>query len=136
MSSGLIVWLYVQRDLLRRLTALSSSMLAVAGGNLRVPLPPPDGDDEIGEMARALTVFRDTAIEIEDKGLREIERARQRLIDAIESISEGFAFYDADDRLQLCNTPLPGAALRRHRHRDRARHAVRGDPPARGRAAG
>jgi len=103
-SSGLIVWLYVQRDLLRRLTALSGSMLAVAGGNLRVPLPSPDASDEIGEMARALTVFRDTAVEIEGKGLREIERARQRLIDAIESISEGFAFYDADDRLQLCNT--------------------------------
>jgi adenylate cyclase len=104
LSSGLIVWLYVQRDLLRRLTALSGSMLAVAGGNLRVPLPSPDAGDEIGEMARALTVFRDTAVEIEDKGLREIERARQRLIDAIESISEGFAFYDADDRLQLCNS--------------------------------
>jgi adenylate cyclase len=104
LSSGLIVWLYVQRDLLRRLTALSGSMLAVAGGNLRVPLPSPDAGDEIGEMARALTVFRDTAVEIEDKGLREIGRARQRLIDAIESISEGFAFYDADDRLQLCNS--------------------------------
>jgi hypothetical protein len=69
-----------------------------------VPLPSPDAGDEIGEMARALMVFRDTAVEIEDKGLREIDRARQRLIDAIESISEGFAFYDADDRLQLCNS--------------------------------
>jgi class 3 adenylate cyclase len=103
-SSGLIVWLYVQRDLLRRLSALSGSMLAVAGGNLRVPLPPADGGDEIGEMTRALTIFRDTAVEIEDQGLREIGHARQRLIDAIESISEGFAFYDAEDRLQLSNT--------------------------------
>jgi signal transduction histidine kinase/HAMP domain-containing protein len=103
-SSGLIVWLYVQRDLLRRLSALSGSMLAVAGGNLRVPLPSPDGGDEIGEMARALTVFRDTAVEIEDQGLREIAQARQRLIDAIESISEGFALYDRDDRLVLCNS--------------------------------
>jgi adenylate cyclase len=103
-SSGLIVWLYVQRDLLRRLSALSGSMLAVAGGNLRVPLPPAGGGDEIGEMTRALTVFRDTAVEIEDQGLREIGHARQCLIDAIESISEGFAFYDAEDRLQLCNT--------------------------------
>ena len=34
----------------------------------------------------------------------QLASARQRLIDAIESISEGFAFYDADDRLQLCNT--------------------------------
>jgi class 3 adenylate cyclase/HAMP domain-containing protein/putative methionine-R-sulfoxide reductase with GAF domain len=35
---------------------------------------------------------------------REVASERQRLIDAIESISEGFAFYDGDDRLQLCNT--------------------------------
>jgi adenylate cyclase len=34
----------------------------------------------------------------------EAEKARQRLSDAIESISEGFSLYDADDRLQLCNT--------------------------------
>ncbi|MEM7023538.1 MAG: PAS-domain containing protein, partial [Pseudomonadota bacterium] len=103
-SSGLIVMLYVDRNLLHRLSALSGSMLAVADGNLRVRLPPADGGDEIAEMARALTVFRDTAVEIEDKGLREIDRARQRLIDAIESISEGFAFYGRDDRLELCNS--------------------------------
>jgi PAS domain S-box-containing protein len=29
---------------------------------------------------------------------------QQRLVDAIESIGEGFAFYDAEDRLVLCNT--------------------------------
>jgi PAS domain S-box-containing protein len=29
--------------------------------------------------------------------------AQQRLVDAIESIGEGFAFYDAEDRLVLCN---------------------------------
>jgi adenylate cyclase len=104
LSSGLIVWLYVQRDLLRRLTALSGSMLAVAGGNLRVPLPAPGRDDEIADMTRALTVFRDTAAEIEDQGLREIATARQRLVDAIESISEGFALFDRDDRLVLCNS--------------------------------
>jgi class 3 adenylate cyclase len=103
-SSALIVWLYVHRNLLRRLTALSGSMLAVAGGNLRVPLPPSNGLDEIAGMARALTLFRDTAIEIEEKGLREIEHARQRLIDALESTSEGFAFYGPDDRLELCNS--------------------------------
>ena len=79
-------------------------MMAVAGGNLRVPLPPAGGEDEIAEMTRALTVFRDTAVEIEDQGLREIAQARQRLVDAIESISEGFALFDRDDRLVLCNS--------------------------------
>ena len=97
-------WLFVDRSIVARLTALSDSMLAIAGGRLRTPLPPAKGGDEIGDMAKALAVFRDTAIEVEDNNLREVAEARQRLVDAIESISEGFAFYDADDRLVLCNT--------------------------------
>ncbi len=103
-SSFLIVWLYVGRNLIARLTALSDSMLAIAGGNLRAPLPEPGSGDEIGRMAESLVVFRDTAIEVEENNLRDIETARQRLVDAIENSSEGFAFYDPDDRLVLCNT--------------------------------
>jgi PAS domain S-box-containing protein len=41
-------------------------------------------------------------------GLKKAEKARerseQRLVEAIESISEGFAYYDADDKLILCNS--------------------------------
>jgi signal transduction histidine kinase/CheY-like chemotaxis protein len=48
-------------------------------------------------------VFRDTAVEIEQNNLREIAQARQRLTDALESISEGFFLFDAEDRLVLCN---------------------------------
>jgi signal transduction histidine kinase len=102
-SSVLIVWLYVGRNLIARLTALSHSMLAIARGNLRTMLPP-TGSDEIGCMAAALAVFRDTAVEVEEKNLREIAEARQRLVDAVESISEGFALYDKNDRLVLSNS--------------------------------
>jgi adenylate cyclase len=103
-TSILIIWLYVGRNLIRRLTALSDSMLAIAGGDLRAPLPAPGGGDEIGRMAEALIVFRDTAIEVEKSNLREIESARRRLVDAIESSSEGFAFYDTQDCLVICNS--------------------------------
>ena len=102
-SSTLIVWLYVGRNLIARLTALSDSMLAIAGGNLRAELPA-GGSDEIGRMAEALTIFRDTVIEVEESNLAEIEAARRQLTAAIESISEGFSLYDADDRLVLCNS--------------------------------
>ncbi len=103
-SSFLVVWLYVGRNLIARLTALSDSMLAIAGGDLKATLPEPSSGDEIGRMAESLVVFRDTAIEIEKNNLRDIETARRRLVDAIENSSEGFAFYDPDDRLVLCNT--------------------------------
>jgi class 3 adenylate cyclase/PAS domain-containing protein len=103
LTSVLVVGLYVDRSLLARLAGVSQSMLAIAGGNLKTPLPPP-GYDEIGRMAQALRLFRDTAVEVEEKNLREVAEARQRLVDAIESISEGFALYDGDDRLVLCNS--------------------------------
>jgi signal transduction histidine kinase/HAMP domain-containing protein len=102
-SSSLIVWLYVDRNLLARLAALRDSMLAIAGGNLHASIPA-QRTDELGRMAQALAVFRDTAREVEESNLREIREARRRLTDAIESISEGFSLYDAEHRLVLCNS--------------------------------
>ncbi|PWB62679.1 MAG: hybrid sensor histidine kinase/response regulator [Bradyrhizobiaceae bacterium] len=102
-SSALIVWLYVSRNLIARLTALSRRMLALAQGDLRSPLPH-GGTDEIGRMAEALAVFRATAIQMEETNLREITEARHRLTEAIEAISEGFSLYDADDRLIVSNS--------------------------------
>ena len=101
--SILIGWLYVSRNLIQRLVALSRSMLSIADGDLKVALPSPRNNDEISQMARALEGFRDTAVEVEETNLREISEARRRLTDAIESISEGFVLYDADDRLVLSN---------------------------------
>ena len=40
-------WFYVDRRLVARLTTLSASMLALAGGNLKAPLPATTGRDEI-----------------------------------------------------------------------------------------
>jgi class 3 adenylate cyclase/HAMP domain-containing protein len=100
--SILIVWLYVGRNIIARLIELSVCMESVAGGDLKVDLPS-GGTDEIGRMTSALTVFRDTAVEIEENNLREIGQARQRLIDAIEAISEGFCIFDSHDRLIIAN---------------------------------
>ena len=101
--SVLIVWLYVGRNLIARLTGLSDSMLAIANGDLNARIPT-GGTDEINDMARALLVFRDTALVVRETNLREIQEARQRLTDAIESIAEGFSLYDVEDRLVLCNS--------------------------------
>lgn len=96
-------WLVVDRYFVARLSKLSQSMLAIARGDLRAHVPDPGARDEIAEMAHALSVFRDTAVEVEENNLRQVAQARQRLVDAIESIAEGFSLYDKDDRLVLCN---------------------------------
>jgi signal transduction histidine kinase/CheY-like chemotaxis protein len=102
-SSVLIVWLYVGRSIVARLTALSDRTFSLAKGDLKSPLPQA-GDDEIGRMAAALGVFRATAIEMKETNLKEIREARARLTEAIETISEGFSLYDANDRLIICNS--------------------------------
>jgi adenylate cyclase len=102
-SSVVIVWLYVGRNIIARLTALSGRMLTLARGDLKSPLPT-GGKYEIGHMAEALAVFRATAVEMEEANLKEIREARSRLTDAIENISEGFSLYDADDNLIVCNS--------------------------------
>jgi class 3 adenylate cyclase/HAMP domain-containing protein len=95
LSSTLIVWLYVDRRLIARLKALAGSMLRIAGGELHAPLPAPGGD-EIGRMAEALRVFRDTAVEVEEQRLRE----RQVVLDTIDY---GVLILDQGLRVRMYN---------------------------------
>src|SRR6185312_10411349 len=64
--SGLIVWLYVNRHIAARLAAVGDSLLALASGQLGVKLPKPQAD-EIGLMASALEVFRETALQAQER---------------------------------------------------------------------
>jgi signal transduction histidine kinase len=92
-------WFYVDRHLVARLTGLSGSMLAISGGNLKAPLPPATGRDEIAEMAEALRTFRDTAVEVEEMSLRE----RQVVLDTIEY---GVLILDPQLRVRMHNREL------------------------------
>lgn len=102
LCSILIVVFYIDRRIVRRLKSLSNNMLSIAGGNLQQEIVDP-AQDEIAQMARALEVFRKTALEVEEFNLREINEARFQLNNAIESISEGFCLFDKDDKLVLQN---------------------------------
>ena len=74
-GAALIAWLYVLRNLVRRLTALARTMSALAQGNLQTVVDT-SGNDEITAMARTLEVFRDSLAEVEKANARtEAERA-------------------------------------------------------------
>ena len=94
---------YVVPRVVRPLEKITVAMSGLAGGDTSIDIPGRDRSDEIGRMAQALGVFRDTAVEIEANNLREIAQARRQLTDALESISEGFFLFDAEDRLVVCN---------------------------------
>ncbi len=81
----------------------------ITGGNLEAPVPSA-GRDEIGAMARALALFRDTLAERErltaerEQAQAAVRHLQGRLTDAVESISQGFALFDTADRLVVCNS--------------------------------
>jgi signal transduction histidine kinase/CheY-like chemotaxis protein len=76
-SSVLIGWFYVGRNVVARLIALSAGMRAIVGGRRDITIPT-GGRDEIADMARAVEVFRNNAIAL-DQLLAEREQAAARL---------------------------------------------------------
>src|SRR5215813_10034399 len=76
-SSVFIVWFYVGRNVVARLTTLSAGMRAIVSGRRDITIPI-RGHDEITEMGRAVEVFCDNAIAL-DQLLAEREQAAQQL---------------------------------------------------------
>jgi signal transduction histidine kinase len=76
-SSILIVWLYVSRNLIRRLLHLSGGMLAIAAGRQQSPIKI-SGNDEVAEMGRVVEIFRKNTLE-RDELLAEKAQAAERL---------------------------------------------------------
>jgi His Kinase A (phospho-acceptor) domain/GAF domain len=76
-SSILIVWLYVGRNLISRLMRLSGGMLAIAGGSRHTPIEI-SGSDEVAEMGRVAEILRKNTLE-RDELLTEKAQAADRL---------------------------------------------------------
>ena len=94
LSSGLIVWRYVDRNLVARLRALSDSMLAIAGGDLRAPLPAA-GHDELGAGRRADRVPRHRG--------RGAGEEPARAVRPLETIDYGVLMLEPDLRVRIHN---------------------------------
>ncbi|MBR0991624.1 HAMP domain-containing protein [Bradyrhizobium japonicum] len=62
-GSALFVWLYVGRNILRRIGELQRAMQLLSAGDLDTEIVRSRQNDEIGVMKETLTVFRDSMIE-------------------------------------------------------------------------
>jgi len=62
-ASALFVWLYVGRNILRRIGQLQRSMQLLSDGDLETEIPPSRQQDEIAAMANSLGVFRESMIQ-------------------------------------------------------------------------
>lgn len=99
LTSIVIVWRYVGGNIVRRLTALSDGMLAIAGGRLRTPVEV-QGTDEIAAMARAVETFRRNAIDLQQL-LAERETTAARLEELVEERTRELS--DKSRQLEIAN---------------------------------
>ncbi len=82
----------------RRLSELADAADAIAAGNPHYYIVAA-GDDDIARLGRA---FNNIVARMESH-LQHVKESRDRLIKPTEAMSEGFALWDRNDRLLLCN---------------------------------
>ena len=113
-SSILIVWLYVGRNIVSRLTALSRSMLAIAEGDLATKVPT-GGSDEIAEMGAVAEILRKNTLERDELLIERAQAAdrlekqvRERTTELAQSVEELRALGDVS---QAVNSTLELATV-------------------------
>lgn len=111
---SIVISVLVSRSIVKPIRLVTDAMRQLSSGNTNVAVGFDGRRDEIGQMVESIKVFRQNAVEMrvmelenlemEKRNIRETAAARARLTDAIESISEGFSLFDADDKLVVYNS--------------------------------
>ncbi len=92
---GLVLAFVIGGGITRPLSAMTAAMTRLAGGDKDIDIPARGGTDEVGEMAEALEIFRQsliTADTLADERRREQERKEQRQR-AVETHIAGFESF-------------------------------------------
>jgi signal transduction histidine kinase/DNA-binding response OmpR family regulator/HAMP domain-containing protein len=98
---GVLLTFVILRSIATPLRKLVAAIDGLTAGDLAVSIPAA-GPNEIGAMARALGLFRDS-LRARRRLEAEAEAQRKTIAAAIATISEGFVLYDSDDRIVLFN---------------------------------
>ncbi len=116
-SDRLILWVYagtfgtlligvlsfaMMERLLARMGAIQRTMLRLAFRNLDVSIPSLNDGDEIGEVARAVEVFKRNAIQFAAQQ-EELRRNGLKFEAAMNNMSQGLVLYDTNNRLDVFN---------------------------------
>ena len=91
---GSILTLVISRGIARPVKAMTGAMNAMAGGDLDAAIPATDHRDEIGEMAKAMAIFRDglqraRSLAAEQEAERAAREARGKLIEGLTGKFDG-----------------------------------------------
>jgi methyl-accepting chemotaxis protein len=75
---GALAALLIGNGIARPVTALTAAMTSLAGGDKTIDIPSQENGDEVGDMARAVLVFKESMIQADDLAAREKEAQRRR----------------------------------------------------------
>jgi methyl-accepting chemotaxis protein len=91
-GAALFVWFYIGRNLVARLVGLEKTMTRLAGGDLTTEVDSRHGSDEIGQMADALTVFREGIVKADAAAAEKAreQEAKQRQAAMIDQLTREF----------------------------------------------
>ena len=103
----LAAWLWVGNGVVRRLSRLSERMRGMAAGDLETPVPEVSRD-EIGELANALEVFRQQALEVQRLNL--VERLYGELREANSELERMQGRLVAQEKLAALGELVSGVA--------------------------
>lgn len=92
---ALVLYFTVVRGIVKSIKNLQSAMMQLAGGNLETDVPCLNKRDEIGDMAKAVQYFKDTAIRAKELGETEKREAERKAIrqSKIETLIQSFEMH-------------------------------------------
>ena len=138
--------LLLLRHMLARMRGIGSALIRLARNDTSVEIPGVGDQDEFGELARSVAVFKAKSIELLNKKA-DFERLNLQLDAAINNMPLGLSMFDAQERLLMCNRQFtrnvrradeltrPGTAhcaLWEYRAKKGARHSETGELHRRG----
>ena len=106
-AATLTAWLWVGQGVVRRLSRLSERMRGMAAGDIETPIPEVS-QDEIGELAGALEVWRQQALEVQRLNL--VERLYGELREANDELHRMQARLVAQGKLAALGELVSGVA--------------------------
>ena len=91
-GAALFVWFYIGRNLVARLVGLENTMTRLASGDLSTEVDTRRGGDEIGQMAKALSVFREGILQANAAAAEKAaeQEAKQRQAAMIDQLTREF----------------------------------------------
>jgi diguanylate cyclase (GGDEF)-like protein len=96
------IGLAATHGVLSRLGRVTGAMAQLANHDTSISIPSRGDSDEIGEIARAVEVFKGNAIQLMAREI-ELEHVNRRLDVALNNMTHGLCMFDPERRLIVCN---------------------------------